>query len=238
MFTILKFLCKFFFFFYPFVSFSSVRSGSTLFPRHQMMRFFLAKKISEVWTAGGTQLSRRFSCIHRYHLIFDHGSVRFERQQVMHISTSTAANWTDVKTSEGLEGSEMRVNFFLFLDIKPLKETMWCHKGALKIKANCRLVRRYSRYFHAVRRHDLFWSGSVRAVAGGVRPLFVKALMRQVPDWNTRVLKKGQALWLWWILGNISQRACIPLSCGGTDRGWPNNLPIPSPEMQRRQKNV
>lgn len=65
---------------------------------------------------------------------------------------------------------------------------MWCHKGALKIKVNCRHIQRYSRYFHAVRRHDLFSCGSVGAVAGGVRPLFVKALMRQVPDWSS--LKK------------------------------------------------
>lgn len=39
------------------------------------------------------------------------------------------------------------------------------------------------------------------SVAGGIRPLFVMALTRWALDWNTQVLKGGQALWLWWISG-------------------------------------
>lgn len=41
--------------------------------------------------------------------------------------------------------------------------------------------------------------------------------------------------------GHISQWECIPLSCSGTDRGWPNNLPIPLPrnaEMTKKRLSL
>ena len=51
--------------------------------------------------------------------------------------------------------------YYYFGDIKPARKTALRYRSALKIKVKCRLIRHYSRYFHARRQHNLFSSGSV-----------------------------------------------------------------------------
>ena len=138
-----------------------------------------------------------------------------------------------IKTLESVKS----ILTFYFEDIKPAKKTASCYGSALKIKVNCRFIRHYSRYIHAQRQNNLFSSVSVSvscrrnmaSVCDGFDSLSV---------WleHTSFKRGDKPSDFDGFLGNISQRACIPLSCGGTDRGWPNNLPIPSQEMQRWQK--
>lgn len=107
--------------------------------------------------------------------------------------------------------------------------------NALKININCRLIRHYSRFFHTQGQRDLFSLGSVSGSMASVCDGF-----DLLGAWLERAhFKRGTSpLTLMDLRAILVSERVSPLSCGGTDRGWPNNLPIPSQEMQRRQKNV
>lgn len=131
-------------------------------------------------------------------------------------------------------GHEKRVNFLTW-DIKSASS----YRAALKIKVSCHVIWHYSSYIHAHWQHNLFSSGCV-IVSCRWSAAPICGALDFLSAWLEHTSFKGgdKPSDFDGFPGNISQRACIPLSCGGTDRGWPNNLPIPSQEMQRRQKNV